>query len=56
MKKAILSATIFNQVTTDMRIYKEEVFGPVLAIMHVDTLEQAIELINAIDLVTALDL
>ena len=39
--------TIFNQVTTDMRIYQEEVFGPVLAIMHVDTLEQAIELINA---------
>lgn len=39
--------TIFNQVTTEMRIYKEEVFGPVLAIMHVETLEQAIELINA---------
>ncbi|MEZ2124375.1 CoA-acylating methylmalonate-semialdehyde dehydrogenase [Acinetobacter lwoffii] len=34
-------------LSTDMRIYKEEVFGPVLAIMHVDTLEQAIELINA---------
>lgn len=39
--------TVFNQVTTDMRIYQEEVFGPVLAIMHVDTLEQAIALINA---------
>jgi malonate-semialdehyde dehydrogenase (acetylating)/methylmalonate-semialdehyde dehydrogenase len=39
--------TIFNQVTTNMRIYKEEVFGPVLAIMQADTLEQAIELINA---------
>ena len=39
--------TIFNQVTTEMRIYKEEVFGPVLAIIHVDTLEQAIQLINA---------
>ena len=39
--------TIFNQVTTDMRIYQEEVFGPVLVIMHVDTLEQAIALINA---------
>lgn len=39
--------TIFNQVTTDMRIYQEEVFGPVLAIMHVETLEQAIALINA---------
>lgn len=39
--------TIFNHVTTDMRIYQEEVFGPVLAIMHVETLEQAIALINA---------
>ena len=39
--------TVFNGVKTDMRIYKEEVFGPVLAIMHVDTLEEAIELINA---------
>ena len=39
--------TIFNQVTTEMRIYKEEIFGPVLAIIHVDTLEQAIQLINA---------
>ncbi|MGR3978643.1 CoA-acylating methylmalonate-semialdehyde dehydrogenase [Acinetobacter sp. 1207_04] len=39
--------TVFNSVKTNMRIYKEEVFGPVLAIMHVDTLEEAIELINA---------
>ena len=46
-KGNFVGPTIFNQVTTDMRIYKEEVFGPVLAIMHVDTLEQAIELINA---------
>lgn len=42
-----VGATIFDQVTTDMWIYKEEIFGPVLAIIHVDTLEQAIELINA---------
>ncbi len=46
-KGNFVGPTIFNQVTTDMRIYKEEVFGPVLAIIHVDTLEQAIELINA---------
>ena len=46
-KGNFVGPTIFNQVTTDMRIYQEEVFGPVLAIMHVDTLEQAIELINA---------
>ena len=41
-----VGATIFNGVTTDMRIYKEEIFGPVLAIISVDTLEEAIELIN----------
>ena len=46
-KGNFVGPTIFNQVTTDMRIYQEEVFGPVLAIIHVDTLEQAIELINA---------
>lgn len=39
--------TIFNQVSTDMRIYKEEVFGPVLAVINVDTLEEAIALVNA---------
>ncbi|MDF2418330.1 CoA-acylating methylmalonate-semialdehyde dehydrogenase [Acinetobacter beijerinckii] len=42
-----VGATIFNGVTTDMRIYKEEIFGPVLAIISVDSLEEAIELINA---------
>lgn len=46
-KGNFVGPTIFNQVTTDMCIYQEEVFGPVLAIIHVDTLEQAIELINA---------
>ncbi len=46
-KGNFVGPTIFNQVTTDMRIYQEEVFGPVLAIIHVDTLEQAIKLINA---------
>ncbi|WP_407641889.1 CoA-acylating methylmalonate-semialdehyde dehydrogenase [Acinetobacter pullicarnis] len=39
--------TIFSQVSTDMRIYKEEVFGPVLAVICVDTLEEAIALVNA---------
>ncbi|TCM62720.1 malonate-semialdehyde dehydrogenase (acetylating)/methylmalonate-semialdehyde dehydrogenase [Acinetobacter calcoaceticus] len=42
-----VGATIFSGVSTDMRIYKEEVFGPVLAIICVDTLEQAMALINA---------
>ena len=30
-----------------MRIYKEEIFGPVLSIICVDTLDEAIALINA---------
>ena len=42
-----VGATIFSQVTTEMRIYNEEVFGPVLAIMCVETLQQAIALVNA---------
>ena len=42
-----VGATVFNNINTNMRIYKEEIFGPVLGIIHVDTLEQAIELINA---------
>ncbi|WP_372871661.1 CoA-acylating methylmalonate-semialdehyde dehydrogenase [Shewanella sp.] len=38
--------TMFDKVTTDMSIYKEEIFGPVLCCMEVDELEQAIELVN----------
>ena len=42
-----LGATIFDQVTPTMKIYQEEIFGPVLCCVRVDTVEQAIELINA---------
>ena len=38
---------LFDRVTPSMRIYREEVFGPVLVILRVDTLGEAIELINA---------
>jgi len=39
--------TLFDGVTTDMAIYRDEIFGPVLAVVRVDTLDDAIELINA---------
>src|SRR5450830_489995 len=39
--------TLFDHVTTDMRIYKEEIFGPVLSCVRVADLGQAIDLINA---------
>lgn len=38
--------TIISDVTTDMDCYKEEIFGPVLCAMKVDTLDDALELIN----------
>nr|WP_299246383.1 CoA-acylating methylmalonate-semialdehyde dehydrogenase [uncultured Halomonas sp.] len=39
--------TIFSDVTADMTIYKEEIFGPVLCVVGVETLDDAIAFINA---------
>ncbi|GHA93855.1 CoA-acylating methylmalonate-semialdehyde dehydrogenase [Modicisalibacter luteus] len=39
--------TIFSDVTAEMTIYKEEIFGPVLCVAGVETLDDAIEFINA---------
>lgn len=41
-----LGGCLFDRVTPDMRIYKEEIFGPVLCIVRVASLEQAMQLIN----------
>ncbi|MEE3320767.1 MAG: CoA-acylating methylmalonate-semialdehyde dehydrogenase [Pseudomonadota bacterium] len=38
--------TLFSDVTPDMSIYKEEIFGPVLCCVSVDTLEDALQLVN----------
>lgn len=38
--------TIFDQVSCEMKIWKDEIFAPVLSILRVDTLEEAIELAN----------
>ena len=42
-----LGPTLFDNVTPDMSIYREEIFGPVLDIVRVDSYEEAIDLINA---------
>lgn len=39
--------TLFRGVTPEMRIYKEEIFGPVLACLEVGSLDEALALINA---------
>lgn len=38
--------TVFSDVTEEMTIYKEEIFGPVLCCVVVDSLEEAIALVN----------
>ena len=39
--------TLFDHVTPEMRIYKEEIFGPVLVCVRAKDFAQAVELINA---------
>ncbi|MBN3807651.1 CoA-acylating methylmalonate-semialdehyde dehydrogenase [Paraburkholderia sp. Ac-20347] len=38
--------TLFDHVTPEMRIYKEEIFGPVLACVRVKDFSEAVQLIN----------
>ena len=42
-----LGPTLIDEVTPAMGCYQEEIFGPVLAVMHVGTLDEAIELVNS---------
>jgi malonate-semialdehyde dehydrogenase (acetylating) / methylmalonate-semialdehyde dehydrogenase len=42
-----MGGTLFDNVTPEMRIYKEEIFGPVLSCMRVADLAEAVNLINA---------
>ncbi|MEN9899109.1 MAG: Methylmalonate-semialdehyde dehydrogenase [Pseudomonadota bacterium] len=41
-----LGGTLFDHVSTDMKIYKEEIFGPVLSCVRVKDLGAAIQIIN----------
>ncbi|MCL1665643.1 CoA-acylating methylmalonate-semialdehyde dehydrogenase [Elizabethkingia ursingii] len=38
--------TLFSNVSVDMDIYKEEIFGPALLLLKADTLDEAIKIIN----------
>ncbi|CAI1736564.1 Methylmalonate-semialdehyde dehydrogenase [acylating] [Serratia entomophila] len=42
-----LGPTLFDRVTPGMRIYQEEIFGPVLGVVRVNTLQEAMDLIDA---------
>lgn len=41
-----LGGSLFDRVTTDMRIYKEEIFGPVLSIVRAANYDEAVTMIN----------
>jgi malonate-semialdehyde dehydrogenase (acetylating)/methylmalonate-semialdehyde dehydrogenase len=42
-----LGPSLFDHVQADMRIYREEIFGPVLSILRVPDFASAVELVNA---------
>jgi malonate-semialdehyde dehydrogenase (acetylating)/methylmalonate-semialdehyde dehydrogenase len=44
---AYVGPTVLDGVTADMEIAQEEVFGPVLSVIHADSLDEAIEIVNA---------
>ncbi|WP_298830108.1 CoA-acylating methylmalonate-semialdehyde dehydrogenase [uncultured Planococcus sp.] len=44
-----IGPTIFDGVTQEMKIWKEEIFAPVLSIVRVETLDEAIEFANKSD-------
>jgi malonate-semialdehyde dehydrogenase (acetylating)/methylmalonate-semialdehyde dehydrogenase len=41
-----LGASLFDRVTPEMRIYREEIFGPVLVIVRVANFDEALRLVN----------
>jgi len=41
-----LGTTLFDNVTPEMKIYRDEIFGPVLVVLRANTLEDAIALVN----------
>jgi malonate-semialdehyde dehydrogenase (acetylating) / methylmalonate-semialdehyde dehydrogenase len=45
-----IGASLFDHVRASMRIYKEEIFGPVLCVVRVPDFERALKLVNAHEL------
>ncbi len=41
-----LGVSLVDHVTRDMRVYRDEIFGPLLAVVRVDRYEEAVDLVN----------
>lgn len=48
-KGYFVAPTVFSQVTPDMTIAKEEIFGPVIAVIEAESYEEAIDIANNIE-------
>ena len=53
MSPVFCGATLFDKVQPDMSIYRDEIFGPVLCVLRVDSLGAAMKLINEHELAMA---
>jgi malonate-semialdehyde dehydrogenase (acetylating)/methylmalonate-semialdehyde dehydrogenase len=45
-KGFFIAPCLFDNVTADMRIYREEIFGPVLGVLRVSRFQEALDLVN----------
>ena len=54
MKMAFCRPNLFDNVTKDMTIYKEEIFGPVVSVVRAKNYDEAINLVNNHSLAMAL--
>jgi aldehyde dehydrogenase (NAD+) len=48
-KGYFIEPTVFRGVEPGMRIHQEEIFGPVIAVVEVDSFEEAVDAANAVD-------
>jgi len=46
-KGNFVGPTVISDVTPDMKVYQEEIFGPVLVCLKADTLDDAIQMVNS---------
>src|SRR5262249_42459345 len=42
-----LGPTLFDKVSTEMSIYRDEIFGPVLSVLRANSFDEALELVNS---------
>jgi malonate-semialdehyde dehydrogenase (acetylating)/methylmalonate-semialdehyde dehydrogenase len=45
-KGFFIGPTLFDQVKPNMKVYQDEIFGPVLVVLRAETLDEAIDLVN----------